>query len=260
MNVLDLFAGLGGWSQAAREHGHNVFTVDYDEKFDVDLHKDINDLTADDLPWHPDLILASPPCEKFSVMTIGKYWNKDNTPKEQVAADALTLVENTVKLIETLQPSYWIMENPRGKLRKLDPVQKFERRTVTYCQYGMPYMKPTDLWGGFPPSLELRPMCKNGAPCHIRAVRGSTTGVQSHHTGTSPIKTAETPWKRKDGNYGPRYSSFGSEGSVAFKQVLFWSTDPRRAQHAAEVAKIPYELSLMVTQAAEHDFYYERQG
>ena len=39
----------------------------------------------------------------------------------------------------------------------------FERRTVTYCQLGEERMKPTDLWGAFPPGLELPAMCRNGS-------------------------------------------------------------------------------------------------
>ena len=72
MRVLDLFAGLKGWSAPFEERGHEVFSVDLDDRFDVSLHADILTMSADDLPWRPDIILASPPCEAFSVMTIGR--------------------------------------------------------------------------------------------------------------------------------------------------------------------------------------------
>lgn len=204
LKVLDLFSGLEGWSSPFKERGHEVFTVDNSDMFNADLKKNIFDLTVADIPWQPDLILASPPCEKFSVMNIGRNWYKDHTPKTEGAALAVNLVKKTFDLIQEMEPKYWVVENPRAKLRKLDVVQPYERRTVTYCQYGKKFMKPTDLWGGFPPSLELRPMCQNGAPCHVRAVRGSKTGVQS--------KT-----------------------------------------QAAEVAKIPEELSLQICLAVEKD-------
>ncbi|MBA9027540.1 hypothetical protein HNP81_002830 [Peribacillus huizhouensis] len=51
------------------------------------------------------------------------------------------------------------------------------RHTVTYCQYGDDRMKPTDLWTNHP-APAFRPMCKNGAPCHEAAPRGSKTGTQ----------------------------------------------------------------------------------
>lgn len=178
MKVLDLFSGLRGWSDPFRERGHETFTVDLDPKFGADLVADIGLLNPWDLPWRPDVVLASPPCEKFSVMTIGRHWNHDGTPKTPDAAQALRLVERTIYLIGALHPAFWIMENPRAKLRVLPPMQPLERRTVTYCQFGEFRMKPTDLWGGFPPSLKLPDPCKNGDPCHVRAVRGSRTGTQ----------------------------------------------------------------------------------
>lgn len=93
-------------------------------------------------------------------------------------------------IIQQIQPQFFIIENPRAKLRKLTCMQDFERRTVTYCQYGENRMKPTDLWGGFPPSLILKPICKNGAPCHVAAPRGSRTGTQ----GMDSAESAKIPY------------------------------------------------------------------
>jgi len=38
-------------------------------------------------------------------------------------------------------------------------------------------MKPTDIWTNAD-WWTPRPMCRNGAPCHIAAPRGSKTGTQ----------------------------------------------------------------------------------
>lgn len=175
MKVLDLFAGLCGWSAPFAARGHDVFSVDLDTRFDVSLHADVLTLTAADLPWRPDIILASPPCEAFSVMNIGKNWTHDHHPKTVRAGHAVLLVEATRRLIADLSPTFFVIENPRDKLRRLPVVADLERRTVTYCQYGLTSMKPTDLWGGFPPSFVTRPTCTRGAPCHVAAPRGSRT-------------------------------------------------------------------------------------
>ena len=190
MKVLDLFAGLEGWSAPFRERGHEVFSVDNDPQFRVDLVKDVMLMTRHDLPWRPDIILASPPCEAFSVLRIGKNWTPppENAPKTEHARFAVRLVERTREIVGVLDPAFFIIENPRGKLRKLPVVSDLERRTVTYCQYGEKWMKPTDLWGGFPPSLSLYPRCKNGDPCHVPAPRGSTTGVQGKGTAAERAK------------------------------------------------------------------------
>lgn len=178
MKILDLFAGLRGWSMWAEQQGHDVVAIDNDPKFNDVQHGDINDI-PEVLRilggWRPDLILASPPCEGFTVMNIGKNWYHDGRPKTDRARQALVNVRSTLDLIRLFQPYYWVIENPRGKLRALDVMSPFERRTVTYCQLGETRMKPTDLWGGFPPSLVLPSPCKNGDPCHVAAPRGSRT-------------------------------------------------------------------------------------
>lgn len=230
MRVLDLFAGLEGWSQPFRDRGHEVFSIDIDKQFDVSLHADIMELTLDDLPWIPDIVLASPPCERFSVMTIGRNWTLDHEPKTEGAVQALRLVERTMALIDEIHPQFYVVENPRAKLRKLDVMMPYERRTVTYCQYGEAFMKPTDLWGGFPPSLELKPICKNGAPCHTPASRGSVTGVQ-----------------------GPARTKF--RGGMIEDMSRLYSQDPRRKSLSALRAKIPYQLAEAVCLAAERDLF-----
>lgn len=177
MRVLDLYAGLKGWSQAFEERGHEVFSIELEPRFPgISLYKDILQVTLDDIPWRPDIILASPPCTKFSVMRIGYNWTKDHQPRNDGARHALQLLEHTVRLIRALRPYYFVMENPRAKMRKMPIMQQFECRSVTYCQYGETRMKPTDLWGGFPPSLVLKPTCRNGDSCHVAAPRGSKTG------------------------------------------------------------------------------------
>lgn len=174
MRVLDLFAGLGGWGAAFSERGHEVVSVDFDKRFDVTVHADVFELTAADLTGSFDVVLASPPCEAFSVLQIGRNWTRppENFPKTEAAKVALALVEHTVRLINEVDPAFFVVENPRAKLRRLRPVAHLDRRTVTYCQYGAPSQKPTDLWGGFPPSLELAPPCSANDDCHISAPRG----------------------------------------------------------------------------------------
>ena len=184
MRVVDLFSGMGGWSQPALDRGHEVTRVELDTRFPAEIHADILELDPGRLPYRPDLLLASPPCEGFSVMNIGKNWHHDGTPKTDTARLALRLVEATLSIVRAIEPTFWVMENPRDKLRVLAPVRGLERRTVTYCHFGEERMKPTDLWSdAWPPSLWLDPPCKNGDPCHVRAPRGSRTGTQGSHGG-----------------------------------------------------------------------------
>lgn len=227
MNVLDCFAGLEGWSAPFRARGHDVLSLDFDPAFGTDIVADILTWDPLSLPWRPDVIVASPPCEGFTVMQIGRNWTgpKDtppHSPKTDTARLALAIVERTRFVIDTLNPSFFVIENPVAKLRRLDVVADLERREVHYCHLGDTNMKPTDLWGGFPPSLVLPGLChqhraNHVAPCccfdHAEAPRGSRT-----------------------------------PGSVQGKGS------------AAERAKVPYALGLLVCEAAEQDLAEGRRA
>ena len=181
MNILELFAGTASFSSVAKQKGHRTFTSDYDAQFNTDYCIDIMLFDVNKIPFKVDFIWASPPCETFSVASIGRHWNIDNTPKTEAAVEGVKRIEKTIEIIDKINPKYWVIENPRGKLRKLLLMQGFVRHTVTYCQYGDTRMKPTDLRTNIP-NLKLKPLCKNGMPCHVSAPRGSRTGTQGIKT------------------------------------------------------------------------------
>lgn len=182
LKVLDLFAGTRSVAKAFEKNGHEVYTIEWDRVHEgIDWYADLFDVTAKDIIERfgkPDVIWASPPCEKFSVAAIGKHWIKGtNDPKTEETKEALRLLEHVVNLIKELDPKYYFIENPRGKMRKMEVLKDFPMYTVTYCQYGDTRMKPTDLWTNHP-DPKFKPMCKNGQPCHVAAPRGSQTGTQ----------------------------------------------------------------------------------
>lgn len=192
LKVVDLYSGMGGmtdthggWGDAFRRRGHKVVTIDWEAKFEPDIVADVFTLRAEEiiekLGATPDIVLASPPCECFSVASISTHWtggSRAYVPRDDKTRQALRLVQRTLELITELNPRMWIVENPRGVMRKIEPMSLQDRVTVTYCQYGESRMKPTDIWGGHPDTWRPRPMCKNGDPCHERAPRGAKTGTQ----------------------------------------------------------------------------------
>jgi hypothetical protein len=182
--IYDFFAGTGSSTKPFEDAGHTVYRFELDKSFEATEHTDIMNLTAEYLLskyGRPDFIWASPPCTAFSVASIGYHWESGGAnpiPKTEQARFSQELVRHTINLIKELNPSKgWLIENPRGMLRKLEVVSNLPRKTVTYCQYGDNRMKPTDLWG-WVPNWTPRPMCKNGDKCHTPAPRGARTGTQ----------------------------------------------------------------------------------
>jgi len=140
----------------------------------------------EDIPDRYDFIWASPPCTGFSVASMGKHWGggyRKYIPITDTSKLGLQLLDKTIYIISNKNPTYWCIENPMGVMRKIiDDIFKkynvcnYKRETITYCQYGDKRMKPTDIWTNILNWNGKR--CKNNAPCHERAPRGSKTGTQ----------------------------------------------------------------------------------
>jgi site-specific DNA-cytosine methylase len=190
MKLLELFAGSRSIGNEAEKQGFDVFSSDINAFDKINYVIDINNFDVSVLPFIPDVIWASPPCTYFSVASIGKHWNKDNTPKSENALKGVEYVQSTLNIIDhflNINPNLkFFIENPRGKLRKLPVVSHLERATVWYCTYGDFRAKPTDIWTNHlktifnPNGWKPRKECFNGnKDCHHQpAPRGSRTGTQ----------------------------------------------------------------------------------
>lgn len=184
--LLELFAGTKSVGKVAEERGWAVFSSDIMPEFDTDYTADILAFDPARVPWVPDVIWASPPCQAFSVASIFRHWTPppENAPKDDGARLGLAIVKATLEIVDhfaALNPRLlWYMENPCGKLRVLPIVAHLPRRVeVTYCQYGDTRMKRTDIWTNDMQWI-ARPMCGQGDPCHESAPRGcKTTGTQA---------------------------------------------------------------------------------
>ena len=188
MKVLELFAGTRSIGKAFEAKGHEVFSVEWDKKFEnVDLYADIMNVTAEEIIekfGRPDVIWASPDCTTFSVAAISHHRRKNYEtgnldPVSDYAKFCDAVDQHVLQLIRDLKPKYYFIENPRGGMRKMTWMQGLPRYTVTYCKYetdkpvSQRRMKPTDIWTNHP-DPKFKPICKNGDPCHSRAPRSAT--------------------------------------------------------------------------------------
>jgi len=178
-----MFSGLGGFSQAFKDRGHDIVTIDIEKKFKPTICLDIMKITSKELIegyGEFDVILASPPCNCFSCMSIPRYW-KNGLPLKE-AKDAIELVKHTLNLIYDILPKYWFLENPMGMLRTVignPPVQIF------YAQYGEDRLKPTDVWGRHPKGFKEMQIADKSLLDYTPCPRGTKIG------GTQGLKNAE---------------------------------------------------------------------
>ena len=74
MKVLELFAGTRSIGKAFETRGHEVFSVEWDKRFEnINLYKDILTLSAAEVLekfGRPDVIWASPDCTTYSIAAI----------------------------------------------------------------------------------------------------------------------------------------------------------------------------------------------
>lgn len=192
IKLLELFAGSRSIGKVADDLEYSVFSSDIESFNKIDYVIDILKFDIKKIPFVPDIIWASPPCEGFSVASICYHWKKENNifiPQTKKTLNNIKLVKKTLEIIKyykILNPFLiWYIENPRGILRKLSFMQNLPiRKTITYCQYGEKRMKPTDIWTN---NLKWYPqkICKRGDPCHDPAPRGSWK------TGTLKLKKVD---------------------------------------------------------------------
>ena len=183
MITWEFFAGSRSFSKECELRGWATYTTDNQDFeginqvvdfFEFDILKAIEEVGK------PDIIWFSPPCKYFSVASCYHHWDKNGsvyTPKTEGAKLGLKMLDRINEIIDILDPKYFIIENPRGMMRKMKKFDNYRRVTPWYCQYGNKTAKPTDLWTNFP---LLVSECFNSNPdCHHEhATRGSNNGIQ----------------------------------------------------------------------------------
>ena len=181
MRILELFSGTGSFSKVARARGHDVRTLDNETRFNPTYCMDIMDFEPSVLgDWRPDVIWASPPCQRFSVSSFSSSWrgiwhirDKVYQPMDLRTGTAVSHILKTLDIIKVLAPRFWIIENPRANMRKMPFMPNEYRQTAWYCQYGDTRAKPTDLWTNIIITFRT---CHNGADDHDPSPRGTRTG------------------------------------------------------------------------------------
>lgn len=133
--IIDLCCGLGGFTEAFQRHGFEVIRIDIKREFKPTIIADVRKLPVKN-SLKPLFMAASPPCERFSIAN-------RRFPKKGIR-EALEIVGACLESFVDLETKYWLLENPKGRLRWFLGKPK---QSIALSNYGGKYMKPTDLWG-----------------------------------------------------------------------------------------------------------------
>jgi hypothetical protein len=156
-NLLELFSGSKTVATIAESLNYQTFTIDSEAKYNPSLVKDISKLSLKDIPGRKSIsiIWASIPCTVYSILNLSNHWEKIvyshrkyyYIPKTKEAKKAAQLLEKTLWLINSINPDYYFIENPRGALRHMPQIRIVPvRHEISYSDYGLDIYKPTDIF------------------------------------------------------------------------------------------------------------------
>ena len=136
LKMIDLCSGLGGASQAMKDRSWEVIRIDNEVVFKPDLCIDVRKFYG--FNFKVDLIWASPPCTEFAREWMP--WTK--TGKEP----DMSIVKACLKIIQNMQPRFWVIENVQGAVKYFEPLLGKPRKII----------KPYFFWGHFPPLGDVK--------------------------------------------------------------------------------------------------------
>lgn len=126
MRVLDLFSGLGGFSEAFLRAGDEVCRVENNPLLsevpktsmdDVFAVRDrLEDYQQRGIPMREyDVLLAAPPCREFSLAYSAPRAKAQRNGEE--FEPNMQPLEATLDIIDMTKPRYWVIENVIGSIR-----------------------------------------------------------------------------------------------------------------------------------------------
>jgi len=141
--VIDLFSGLGGWTEAFIEdptwqvnrYDNNTWLREVPETEIVDL-KDYVIATA----YKPKLVVASPPCYEFSLAFNAPRAKASRSRQQYYPEEGIELVKRAIQNIQSLNPETWVLENVIGSIPYISELLGEPRQIIG----------PWVLWGNFP--------------------------------------------------------------------------------------------------------------
>lgn len=174
--ILDLCGGTGSWSKPYKDASYTTMIVDPTADDDginyigtvAEFLVELMSLSSM-LPRFQGVLMA-PPCTQFSGSG-ARHWIKKDI--EGATVHAVDTVHNCLAVKDHLDPVWWVLENPVGRLMRLVPEVGPVRLQFDPSDYGDPYSKRTQLFGEFNTNLKKVPVSvaheRGSSPIHRAA-------------------------------------------------------------------------------------------
>ena len=202
--IISLFDFSGQWSKPYVDAGYTVY------KLDLKTDDDIRDFMDSPFEWLQSKMsfmgteihgmLIAVPCTDFSGSGSTHFAEKDADGRTEASKD---LVIASLQMVELLGPTFWVMENPVGRIRRETglPIPRYQFHPY---DFGDTYMKKTQLYGVFNTNLPTAP---------VEPVEGSK--MWSDYGG----KSEETKAARSETPEGFAYAFFMANNAIDAPKV-----------------------------------------
>lgn len=141
LKILDLCSGLGGFSEAFLQAGHDVTRIENNPYFANVAETQIiciHDFATSVSAGQFDVILASPPCKEFSTAySSPRSVASRANPKLQYQPD-MKILETVLQIVNIVMPKWYIIENVFGSAKYFEPyVGKPKQISRPFLFYGV---------------------------------------------------------------------------------------------------------------------------
>ena len=213
MRALDIFQGLGGWSDGLAKEGFEVLGIEIDPEIaEMCKHptivEDVKRFSGWEYQGQFDLIVGSPPCRDFTRLP-----DKGHTPwaNPKNPIRGYELVWHFIRIVNEIQPRFWLMENVSGLADYLE--EKGLPPGKPRCRARISRTMIRCFWGNFPPFLVPKDMLKQNiwdvqgkyrkwerAKIPLPVARALGKAIKSALQPTTPLIAGITNHSEKEGS------------------------------------------------------------
>ena len=248
--AIDLFCGLGGWTEGLLEEGYAVIGIDI-ERHEYGEHRYPATLVLWDVlelhgAWFKDaaLIVASPPCQEFSYMAMP--WSRAKAKAAAIRAD-VTGAEHA-RLTRLFDACFRIQrEACEASGRHIPMVVENVKGAQPWVGKAAGRFGSFYLWGDVPELPKAEKAVKvpgfrfdGSKQCFQQAAIKNNGGAWFNIAHNTTSGKRQNPDGRKQGG---DWFAEARKGGAGGTSASFGSKSPQRKMASAMIAKIPLPLS-----------------